>query len=539
MAGLLILAIASTSCKKVKEDPVISGTETFKGPKTSATTNVVTRARNLAVVYFIPSDLDTVAGWQTRLPELMTYVQGWYGDQMQAAGYGNKPFGLDSDAVTGKARIVLIRGANPKASYGTSAVSYANEINAYFASHPGLKTSNHVLILIPAFGYDNNTTEGPQPLEGVQPFYGYGRYCFAMDNVYMNLALKGVINPGRNNFAKWAGGMMHELGHAFNALHDKQRVSQNQWPGSSFNEALMCLSNYYMGVRPCFITDGEAAIFDKCEVFNAGTATYYGAVNTSVSKIYGSYDSMTSSIQVSGKFTTNGTVSKIAYYLDPNVNNEGIGVNKDYNAITWASTPIGVDSFKVSIPIAELQYKSDGIPYEFKLRFVHDNGTIVEKTYFFTFQGGIPVINFGYKPELAKTGWSIASYSSQETSSENGAAANVLDGSATTHWHSKYSGSPTGSYPHQLTINLGSAKTATGLSWLNRVGSSRAIKNFEVLTSTDGVNFTSRGNFVAQQVDGKQYYGFGSSLTFQYFKIIGNSSWDGTQFAAIAELGLY
>lgn len=527
------------SCKKADLPIENSATTTIK-PKTSSysATDIVTRTRNLAVVYFIPSDLDTVAGWQTRLPEVMAYAQEWYGLQMQAAGYGNKTFSLSKDPVTLKTQIVLIRGNSPKATYGTSASAYKTEVDAYFASHSGLKTSNHVLILIPAFGYDNNSVEGPQPLEGVQPFYGSGRYCFAMDNVYMDMALKGVINTGRNNFAKWVGGMMHEIGHAFNAPHDKQKVSQNIWPGANFKEPIMALSNYYLEVRPCFITDATAAIFDRCEVFNSDASTYYGAVTTNISKIYAGYNATSGNIEVSGKYNSTGTVSKFTYFLDPNVNNEGTGTNKDYNAITWATPSIGTDSFNVSIPIAELQYKTNGIPYEFKIRTVHTNGTITETIYFFTFQSGIPVINFGTKPELSKSGWTIAGFSTQQnTTSES--AAKVLDNDPATFWHSKWSGTPTGTYPHYVSIDLGVAKTAKGVSLLHRAGAYRSIKNFELLTSNDGVSFTSMGNYVAQNVTTSQYFDFSTPQTFRYFKIIANSSWDGTQNAAIAELGLY
>ncbi|RBQ07953.1 discoidin domain-containing protein [Pedobacter miscanthi] len=534
----LIAFIVSTSCKKAVEAPTESEPAV---PKKATTNNIVTQTRNLAVVYFIPSDLDTLPNWKKRLSDVMLYAQNWYGTNMNNAGYGFKTFGLRQDGTSGRAEIVLIRGANPKASYGTSASAYITEINAYFASHPGLKTSNHVLILIPAFGYDNNTTEGPQPLEGVQPFYGYGRYCFANDNPYMDMALKGVLNPGRNNFAKWVGGMMHELGHAFNAPHDRQWVSQGNYANGTnpnYKEPIMALSNYYLEVRPSFLTDAEAAIFNACEAFNNDSKAYYGAITSKVNRINASYDAGLGAIVVSGKYTSNGTVNKVLYYNDPNVNNEGTGTNKDYNAITWASSPIGTDSFRVVIPIAELAVKTDGIPYELKVKFVHDNGTINETIYPYTFQGGIPVLDFSTKTELSKTGWAIAGFSSQETG-EDGKAINVIDGSTSTFWHSRWS-SNAASYPHYLTIDLGSSKTVNGgLSLTQRAGASRAIKDFELLISNDGTNFTSVFSKQAANNSGTQYFAFSSPKTFRYFKIIANNAWDGTQFAALSELGLY
>ncbi|WP_316837915.1 discoidin domain-containing protein [Pedobacter nutrimenti] len=537
LLALLLGFFTLPSCKNTAELSKITPENKKPNGTADVTPSIVTHSRNLAVVYFIPSDLDTVANWKTRLSDVMLYAQNWYGNAMQAAGYGNKTFGLTPDGSSQKVQIILIRGNSPKATYGQSSGAYTTEVDAYFSAHPGLKTSNHVLILLPAFGYDNNTTEGPQPLEGVQPFNGYGRYCLAMDNVYMNMALKGVMNPGRNNFAKWIGGMMHEIGHAFNAPHDKQMVSQNIWPGANFKEPIMALSNFYLEVRPCFITDAEAAIFNTCEVFNNDSKTYYGSVTATVNKIYANYDAAQSAIVVSGKYSSTGTVSKILYYNDPNVNNEGTGTNKDYNAITWASSPIGTDSFKVVMPINELQYKTDGIPYELKIKLVHDNGVIAETIYSYTFNGGLPVLNFSTRNELSKTGWTIAGFSSQESASE-GLATSTIDGSAATFWHSRWS-SNAAVYPHYITVDLGSVKTAQGLSYTHRSGAYRAVKDFEILISNDGTNFTSLGNKVTAMSSGPQYFDFSTPQTFRYFKILCKSSWDGTQNAAIAELGLY
>ncbi|WP_293312604.1 discoidin domain-containing protein [Pedobacter sp. UBA5917] len=534
----LIAFFVSTSCKKAVVAPT-GGEPTV--PKKATTGNIVTQTRNLAVVYFIPSDLDTLPNWKKRLSDVMLYAQNWYGTNMNNAGYGFKTFGLKQDGTSGRAEIVLIRGTKPKTGYGTAATGYITEIDAYFASHPGLKTSNHVLILIPAFGYDNNTIEGPQPLEGVQPFYGYGKYCFANDNVYMDMALKGVLNPGRNNFAKWVGGMMHELGHAFNAPHDRQWVSQGNYANgtnASYKEPIMALSNYYLEVRPSFLTDAEAAIFNACEVFNNDSKTYYGSITARINRIYANYDAGLGAIVVSGKYASSGTVNKILYYNDPNVNNEGTGTNKDYNAITWASSPISTDSFRVVMPIAELAVKTDGIPYELKVKLVHDNGEVNETIYAYTFQSGLPVLDFSTRTELSKTGWSVAGFSSQETG-QDGRAINIIDGSASTFWHSRWSTSAT-SYPHFVTIDLGSVKTVNGgLALTQRENASRAIKDFELLISSDGINFTSVFNKQAANNDGTQYFNFGSPKTFCYFKIIANNSWDGTQFAALSELGLY
>ncbi|ARS40589.1 hypothetical protein CA265_13340 [Sphingobacteriaceae bacterium GW460-11-11-14-LB5] len=528
MKKQLLMALAAvgifcaSSCKRT-EIPVAETNSTFKSnPQMTVSNPVISHNRNLTVVYLVPTDLDTLANFRSRVDGVLTWIQNYYAQELNRNGYGLKTFGLVKDTTTQLVQINVIRSTQSKTNFNSGLG--VTEVDNFFTAHPGLKQSQHVLILLPPF-----TTNANGEPAGGNPFYGYGKYCYALDYAGFNIA-----NIGTEPFTKWIGGLAHEMGHALNSSHNRESVSQKNSLGTS----LMGSGNYTLGKTPTFISAADAAIFNNNEVFNNNSSTYYGSVSTTIPRIYASYSAAQSAIVCSGKFTSTGTVDKVLYFNDPNVGNEGTGVNHDYNAITWASSKIGTDSFSVVMPISEFWVKTDGIPYELKVKFVHTNGTITEHIYYYTFQGGIPVINFGYRPELSKTGWTIDGFSSQETG-ENGYATNVLDNNSTTFWHSKWSSSPAGTYPHFISVNLGSNKTASGIALQHRSGSRRAIKDFEILTSTDGISYTSRGNFSTVKTDGKQYFAFGSALTFQYLKIVANTSWDGTQFAAIAELGLY
>lgn len=530
LTGICCASLFVLSCRKTEvlqpED------KAFTINNKSSLANIITQTRNVNIVYFVPNDLDTLTGYRKRLSDLLLWTQDWYKQEMNRNGYGNKTFGLADDG-SGGVKILTIRGSLPKSSYpysgGSGAV--ASEVNAYFAAHPADKTSDHTLIIIPRYSIGSNGT----PSGG--PFYGTGRWCYALDYEEMDIANLGKTDAVGNRFSVWFGGLVHELGHGLNLPHNRQRASSD----SALGMALMWAGNGTLGKSPTFLTAADAAILNTNQVFNNNSNTYYGSVTTNINKIYASYSTSLSSIVVSGKFTSTGNVTSILYYNDPNVNNEGTGVNKDYNAITWESKKIGTDSFRVVMPIADLVEKADGIPYELKVKLVHDNGTVTEQIYSYTFSGGVPVLTFSTRNELSKTGWSIYSFSSEETSGEgatNGRAARLIDGNASTYWHSRWSSSAT-SYPHNVVIDLGSAKTASGLSLTQRSGLSRAIKNFEILTSNNGTTFTSQGSFVAQNANGPQYFDFSSAQTFRYFKIIANSAHDGLQFASLAELGLY
>ncbi|WP_327242132.1 discoidin domain-containing protein [Streptomyces sp. NBC_01320] len=88
----------------------------------------------------------------------------------------------------------------------------------------------------------------------------------------------------------------------------------------------------------------------------------------------------------------------------------------------------------------------------------------------------------------------VVSADSQETVGENAPATNAVDGDPDTIWHTKWSGT-SDPMPHEITLDLGSNKSATCLYYLPRQsGSNGRIAKYEVYTSMDG---TTWGNPVA------------------------------------------
>ncbi|MFC5056161.1 discoidin domain-containing protein [Saccharothrix xinjiangensis] len=89
---------------------------------------------------------------------------------------------------------------------------------------------------------------------------------------------------------------------------------------------------------------------------------------------------------------------------------------------------------------------------------------------------------------LDRTGW-VATASDQETSGEDGRAANVLDGSPDTLWHSHWT-SPVSPLPHWITLDTGRAQAIRGISVRTRGdGANGRIGDYRVQTSTDGTTF--------------------------------------------------
>lgn len=90
--------------------------------------------------------------------------------------------------------------------------------------------------------------------------------------------------------------------------------------------------------------------------------------------------------------------------------------------------------------------------------------------------------------ELPVTGWT-ATASDEETAAENNRAGNVLDGDATTLWHSKWSGTPT-ALPHSITLDMHADQRISALSYTPRVsGANGRIGAYSIAASLDGVTF--------------------------------------------------
>ena len=87
---------------------------------------------------------------------------------------------------------------------------------------------------------------------------------------------------------------------------------------------------------------------------------------------------------------------------------------------------------------------------------------------------------------LTRTGW-IATASDQETTRENGSAANVLDGSLTTIWHSRYSPTVIG-LPHSIVLDMRATNEVSGFTYTPRSGTSRngTIGRYAIAVSSDG-----------------------------------------------------
>jgi len=467
---------------------------------------------NLNVVYFLPTDVEERKDSHRRLSEILLHGQAFYKNYMKEYGFGDKTYNMLVDQAKDRVKVIYIQGKYPTANYpydgGGSKV--IEEVDAYFAANAGVKSSDHTLILTPVTDHDNPDV----------PFYGMGRYCFALDYTEMDVKYFGENTKRGNDATKYIGGLLHELGHALNLPHNKEKVSE---AGQSLKgTALMGSGNYTYGKTPTFLTKASCAILNNCQVISDFEDTFYTSASLQITTILASYSN--GALNISGTFSTDKDVNYVCFYNDPATD------NADYDAVSWASPVKEGNAFEISMPISELHQK-DNTPYVLRLRFCHTNGETSKFSYSYSLKNGEPVIEFGDKENFDRTNWQIIDFSSEEN---NELASYVLDGDANTFWHSRWSQNAT-SYPHHLTVDMVDILDVSGFSFLQRDGM-RKVKDIEIMVSTDNTQWESMGNFQLKEINTLHHIKLNKKTSFRYFKIIAKSAFDGQQYAAMAEI---
>ncbi|MFM9429889.1 discoidin domain-containing protein [Arthrobacter sp. MP_2.3] len=91
---------------------------------------------------------------------------------------------------------------------------------------------------------------------------------------------------------------------------------------------------------------------------------------------------------------------------------------------------------------------------------------------------------------LPRAGWTAAA-SDEEANRADNRASNVLDGSPSTIWHSRWYPAPAAPLPHSLTIDTKAVRSIAGLSYLPRSDSANGrIGKYSIGSSTDGISWS-------------------------------------------------
>ena len=138
---------------------------------------------------------------------------------------------------------------------------------------------------------------------------------------------------------------------------------------------------------------------------------------------------------------------------------------------------------------------------------------------------------------LDQAAMSIADVDSEETAGEDGRAANILDGSPATYWHTRWSGQAVPGYPHHVTVDLGGTHEVSGIQYTRRQNSANGtIDRYEVYTSEDGVTWgaaAATGRFTSSLAAQRATF---APRPARFVKVVALSQLSGQPWATMAEL---
>ena len=524
----LLFVLFLFSCSKEQEENMNAAMEpTTITENLPETFNYVSESsRTLNVVYFTPKDMKTRDESHRRISEILLHGQQFFKEQMRSYGFGEKTFSLIVDQEKKRVKIIYIEGELNASSYtyDSGAQPIIEQLKAYFESHPEDSKSHHTLIILPV----------DDPYDSDAPYYGIGRWAFATDYNEMEIKYLGG-DPSAYSTKKattYIGGLVHELGHALNLPHNKQKRSE--FGLENKGTTLMGSGNYTYGTEPTFLSEASCAILNNNEIFNTNSAAYYSGGSASIESL--NAEIIEGEMVLSGNFTTDLPVNSISIYHDP------ADDTADYDAISWRAAVTEDNTFFIRMSLDELEKKGD-TPYVLRLRLNHLNGNSSTFSYAYSFENGEPILDISFSPKtyFDNSKWRIFSFSSEETGGGepfgNGLANLIIDGKDTTYWHSCWTTCNV-THPHELVVDTQGSTEVKGFSFLQRNGS-RKIKDIEILVSEDASTWESLEDFVLSNINTPQNLDFVEQKSFRYFKIRINSAHDGEQFASLAEVRIY
>ena len=307
--------------------------------------------QTLNVVYLVPKGMNPLPGYRARLGRILLEMRNFYNRELERNGSPAR-LRMPLDTQSGLVAVEEIRGQHERYPYKGGWKTALPEVEAFLSAHPRPDRSDRTLIIIPTVGKPD------------VPFYGFGKFCFALDYEGFDWKDCGQKTPEGRRFKPWYGGMAHELGHGLGLPHTHATKSQ----ASQFGTALMGAGNRTLGFSPTFLTPADCAFLESsppCRVFTPRPLSKAQNFLPRIGRWEGS-------VRVFGRLPEGCSVRRMVAAYDKD---EFGSVNDNYDAESFV-VPISTDgSFDFVFPMAEIHPgKTDKV--QIQLRLIHDDGTV-------------------------------------------------------------------------------------------------------------------------------------------------------------------
>jgi hypothetical protein len=327
--------------------------------------------------------------------------------------------------------------------------------------------------------------------------------CTGINNCYLPSGTQGVLSTSNNSYNPAFGTTTGwDFATGIGTLNATNLV--NHWPAS--------VPNFALSASPSSLSITQAGPSGTTTITVTPQNAFSGTVNLSAS---GLPTGVTASFDPTSTTTTSTlTLSANSTAATGAVNVTITGTSNSLNPTTQISLTVLAQTWRISGTItngsgatvtlsgaASATTTADASGnYSFG-SLVNGSYTLTPSKTGLTFTpasqqvtvngGDVTAVNFTAQASLIPHSlWSVLHVDSQETTCENGAAANAIDGNPSTKWVTQWcpNGAP---LPHEIQINLGASYSLSAFQYLPRQDGcgNGWIKQYAFYVSTDGVNW--------------------------------------------------